>query len=176
MAGWRWMTARPRAELSSSHRRCEDRPAGWRKLTLLPLALVLAAPAAAHVLLDDPNGGEVLTAGDQVLIRWHVDIEHNLENWDLWYSTTGDSGPWISIATDLPPGDPTAGAPHSHLWTVPVEDSSQVRVRVRQDNFGMDYYDVSDADLTIDPGATPGLLFADGFESGDTSAWTVTVP
>jgi len=143
-------------------------------LALRSLVLVLlASPVLAHVQLDDPNGGEVLTAGDQIEVRWHVLIQHNLDNWDLWYSTDGDGGPWIPIATDLPAGDGTPGAMQSHLWTVPDEDSGQVRVRVRQDNLGTDYLDISDADLTILPSSA---LFADGFESGDTGAWNDVVP
>ncbi len=164
-------------EMSDALRKNKNARHGLLALALLPLSLILlAAPVSAHIQLDAPNGGETLTAGDQVDIRWHVQIEHNLDNWDLWYSITGDGGPWIPIATDLPPGDGTAGAMHNHLWTVPAEDSTQVRVRVRQDNFGMDYLDISDADLTILSGPPVGSIFADGFESGDTSAWSTTVP
>ncbi|MCH9651952.1 MAG: hypothetical protein K0U98_27230 [Deltaproteobacteria bacterium] len=145
-------------------------------LTLLPLLFLLASAASAHVQLDAPDGGEVFVEGDQVEIRWQVLIEHNLDNWDLWYSTTGDDGPWIPIATDLPAGDGTEGAMHNHFWTVPGEDSEQVRVRVRQDNLGMDYYDISETDLTIMPGLPSDMIFADGFESGDTGAWTAQLP
>ena len=111
-----------------------------------------------------------------VQISWHVTISHDLQNWDLWYSVTGDGGPWIPIATDLPPGDGSVGAPHTFLWTVPAEDSNQVRVRVRMDNGGVDYFDISDADLTVVPASTSAMIFADGFETGDTSAWSATQP
>ena len=53
----------------------------------------IAAPANAHVNLADPNGGEVLEVGSVFAIRWHILIAHNLQNWDLWYSTTGSAGP-----------------------------------------------------------------------------------
>jgi len=65
-------------------------------------------------------------------------------------------------------GDTAAGSLHSFTWTVPDDPSTTVRVRVRQDNTGTDYFDVSDADLAIEG---QGMIFADGFESGDTGAW-----
>ena len=113
----------------------------------------LVTTALAHVTLLAPNGGEVLESGSSYTIRWEVAVEHDLENWDLWYSTTGPDGPYISIAQDLPPGDPTTGAQHSFEWTVPDVASSQVRVRVQQDNTDEDYYDDSDGDVIIE---TPG--------------------
>ena len=115
---------------------------------IVPLAL--AAPAAAHVGLDAPNGGEVVQPGDVVSVDWHVVIAHNTENWDLWYSTTGAGGPWIPMAVDLPPRGIATGDAHSFDWIVPDAPSSNVYVRVRMDNFtGTDYEDISDGALTI---------------------------
>ena len=98
-------------------------------------------------------------------------VDNCILNWDLWYSVTGPGGPWIEIAADLPPGDISAGSIHTYDWTVPGLESNQVRVRVRQDNDGTDYEDVSDGDLTITEG-----IFTDGFESGFTDEWSATVP
>jgi hypothetical protein len=87
-------------------------------------------------------------------ITWHVVIAHDLQNWDLWYST--DSGTnWIPIEMDLPPGNPDAGSVHTYDWTVPDTPSDQARVRVRMDNSGTDYYDGSKADFTIASGTCP---------------------
>ncbi len=108
-----------------------------------------AEPVRGHVTLDEPNGGEMLAASDVFTIVWHVAIPHNTLNWDLWYSTTGPDGPWVSIAADLPAGDISAGAVHTFDWTVPAIGSTLVRVRVDQDNSGTDYSDISDANLTI---------------------------
>lgn len=130
--------------------------------------LLFPAAAVAHVTLDAPDGGEVLDVGSQVSIEWRVLIEHNTENWDLWYSTTGADGPWIEVAVDLPAGNTAPGSVHSFAWTVPDDPSTAVRVRVRQDNSGTDYLDVSDADLAIEG---QGAIFADAFEGGDTGAW-----
>lgn len=112
--------------------------------------LLLSSDAArAHVILDEPNGAEVLDAGSVFTIEWHIQIAHFLLNWDLWYSTTGAAGPWISIVEDLPPGSQAVGSVHTYDWTVPDDPSNQIRVRVRMDNNGKDYFDISNADLTI---------------------------
>ena len=113
-----------------------------------------AGPAAGHVLLNEPNGGEFLEVGSVVTIEWQIEIVHNLLNWDLWYSTTGADGPWITIQMDLPPGSPAVGSIHTYNWTVPDDPSGQVRVRVRMDNSATDYFDISDANLSI---GTPGV-------------------
>lgn len=123
-------------------------------LSLLLLAAALfggARSLRAHVKLDNPNGGERLQIGSVFTIRWHIQINHNLQNWDLWYSTTGANGPWIPIVMDLP------ASARSYQWnvqTVPAKFSSRVRVRVRMDNSGQDYEDISDGDLTIVPSLT----------------------
>jgi hypothetical protein len=101
----------------------------------------------AHTELDAPNGGETLQAGAVFDITWRETVAHTGTNWDLYYSTSGDGGPWIEIASDLflPPGAST----YSYAWMVPNSPSDRVRVRVYQDNDDADYEDVSDADLTI---------------------------
>jgi hypothetical protein len=124
----------------------------FRSVLLAGFALVLAVPAWGHVALDNPNGDEVLGVGSVFTITWHVVIAHDLQNWDLWYST--DSGTnWIPIAMDLPTGNPDAVSIHAYDWTVPDTPSDQARVRVRMDNSGTDYYDESKADFTIASGA-----------------------
>lgn len=139
--------------------------------------ICLAGPGMAHIDVLAPNGGEVLTVGDQVSIEWTIAIAHGQLDWDVWYSTTGPAGPWIQIAMDLPPGSTAAGSVHNHMWTVPNAPSTMVRVRVRMDNTGADYEDISDANFTIqssccgtaycDPNSLnstglPGLLEAQG--------------
>jgi hypothetical protein len=135
------------------------RRSGLRGFVLV-LGVVFALPDAsyAHVVLDDPNGGEVLETGSTFTVTWHIAISHALQNWDLWYSTTGSGGPWIVIATNLPPGSNAVGSVHTYDWTIPDALSTQVRVRVRMDNSGTDYYDFSNADLTI---TRPGDFNAD---------------
>lgn len=126
-------------------------------LVIVGTLSVTGVPAYGHVTLNTPNGGEVLEAGSGATIEWRILIQHNQLNWDLWYSTTGLAGPWLEIATDLPPGSPVAGSIHTYDWTVPDDPSAQVRVRVRMDNAATDYFDESDGDLTIEASISPAI-------------------
>jgi len=144
-----------------------------RHFIALCLATVLvlgAGVAGAHTSLDLPDGGEVFTTGDEVLIRWHISIGHDLQNWDLWYASDASGlhtlcvdqeGPaWIPIVMDIPPtctdGGGGCGVPGGctmeYLWTVPEGiDSDPMKIRVRLDHSGADYYDVSNEPFTITP-------------------------
>ncbi len=105
--------------------------------------LCLAGHVEAHTKLVSPNGGEVLRVGTKVTIRWSIAIQHVQHNWDLWYSTTGPFGSWIKIKMNMPPSQ------LSLVWTVPDTISSKVRFRIRMDNVGTNYEDISDKDTTI---------------------------
>ena len=80
---------------------------GLRALTR-PLILVggvwavLDATSRAHILLDSPNGGETLDGSSTFSIDWHIDIEHDTLNWDVFYSITSDDGPWLRILEVFP--------------------------------------------------------------------------
>ncbi len=134
------------------------------------LVTLLAAPAHGHVFLDRPNGGEMLEAGSVYTIVWGDQVSHGPANYDLWYSTTGPEGPWITIAEDLPPSDSDTT---SYDWSVPDAPSDHVRVRVRQDNDEVDYSAISESDLAIVSDATvvPVVLDAEKdatiYEEGD---------
>ena len=137
--------------------------------------MTMVSPIMAHVAYDSPNGGQGFTEGDTITIEWHVQVQHSTQNWDLWYSTSTSSGPWIDLAVDLPPGDITAGAPHSYDWTIPAEAvSDQVWVRVRQDNNGTDYFDQSDDSFTILPITPPTTTTTTTTTSTSTSTTTTT--
>ena len=127
-------------------------------------AFVMANPARAHVRLDLPNGGEELEVGSIYTIQWTILISHSLQNWDLWYSTTGSNGPWTVIAMNLAPGSGAVGSVHTYDWTVPDDPDDSVWVRVRMDNSGMDYFDVSNAPFSIvsPPVPCPADLVVDG--------------
>lgn len=112
-------------------------------------ALVVGGDSTAQVTLLNPNGGSFVV-GQACEIQWRVVIAQSTLNWDLYYSTTGPGGPWTEIAVDLPPGDTSAGAFHTHVWTVPLALSNDVRVRVVQDNVGADHEDVSFTGISID--------------------------
>jgi hypothetical protein len=123
----------------------------WRRLAVgawgVTLLLTLfAGQVHAHVALDSPNGGEMLEAGSVAQIVWHDVVTHGSRNYDLWYSITGSEGPWIVIDSNVPP---SGSENTSYDWVVPDTPSNQVRLRVQQDNSGVDYLDISDSDLAI---------------------------
>ena len=135
------------------------------RLSHLVICTCLLMPGSAfgHVILDAPNGGEVLTANSVFSIEWHVQIQHSTQNWDLWYSTTA-GGPWIEIAMDLGAGDLTSGSIHTFDWLVPDVLTDEARVQVRMDNTTTDYYDASDGYFTITPEPTTlSLLIVGAF-------------
>jgi len=135
------------------------------------ILLFLPGSALAHVGLESPTGGESLAGGFSFSIDWAPLVQHNTEDWDLWYSTTSSSGPWIEIATDLPKGNTAAGSAHSYDWQVPNSDISNAWVRVRQDNGGQDYYDISSPSFNI-AAAEQGDFTGNGFaNSADLTLW-----
>ena len=154
--------------------------------SLLVAAVVLASSATAaraHVRLDDPNGGEVLEVGSVFTITWTILIAHNLQNWDLWYSTTGSAGPWSTLVMNLPAGSGQVGSVHTYDWTIPAVVDDTIWVRVRMDNYATDYYDVSNAPFSITlPPNTKMVIVGPGFATvfqpdfleidlGDTVLW-----
>ena len=132
------------------------------QLSSVAVLFVVAGSAQGHTLLLDPNGGEELQVGSVFTIRWQVTGgNYNPINWDLWYSTTGAGGPWITLAENLPPESGANGSIHKYDWTIPPVVDDSVWVRVRMDNAGVDYLDVSNAPFSIV--AIPGDLDEDGF-------------
>lgn len=123
----------------------------WLKSSLIVGVTCLAwcGSGFAHTRLNAPNGGVALKCGSVNTVEWEVLISHGLLNWDLWYSVTGSSGPWMPIATDLPAGSGSVGSIHTYDWTIPHDLSSDVYVRVRMDNSGTDYEDVSNGANSI---------------------------
>ena len=133
-----------------------------KRLSFVAVLFVVAGPALGHTILLNPNGGEVLPVGSVFTVRWQVTGgNYNPLNWDLWYSTNGAAGPWITLAADLPPGSGANGSIHTYNWTVPPVVDDTVWVRVRMDNAGVDYFDVSNGPFSIV--AVPGDLDEDGF-------------
>jgi len=141
---------------------------------LLAGVLLLPAAASSHLKILSPNGGESFTAGEVVTIEWCINIAHTLENWDIWYSTEvtdtftecdDQPGTWIGIVPNVPPTCTNGGSNFcivppdpccmQYFWTVPELGSSTVKVRIRMDNAGTDYWDVSDDVFSVS-GATSG--------------------
>ena len=110
-----------------------------------------ASPAPAHITVDAPAGFEQLQVGSVFTITWHIYVSHELIDWDIWYSTTSNLGPWIPIADNLPPGDSSIDSIHTYNWTIPDAVSQFAWVRVRMDNVDADgdYYDWNDLPFSI---------------------------
>lgn len=105
------------------------------------ILLVGGYAAKAHVVLDYPVGGETFNQGDTVDVQWHIAIQHDLQNWDLYFSDDGGTS-WQVIELDLPP------AQLNYLWVVPGDPTTQGRIKIYMDNSGTDYEDQS-GDFTI---------------------------
>ena len=112
------------------------------KIFKVLVIIFLVNSAKAHVVLDFPVGGETFAAGDTINIQWHIQIQHNLQNWDLSFSPDGGIT-WLVIQLDL---DPSV---LNYLWIVPRVETQQARIRIYMDNVGTDYQDVS-GDFTIE--------------------------
>ncbi len=133
---------------------------------------LLGSVGQAHVALDSPNGGESLIAGSSFSIEWHVEVEHTQLDWDLWYSTVSNEGPWLEIAVDLAKGDTAAESVHTFDWSIPNADIATAWVRVRQDNAGQDYYDISDSSFSIAALLGGADFTGDGrVDAADLAAW-----
>ena len=139
----------------------------WLALGSLASWAAVVSFAGAHVGLDAPNGGEAFIGGSQTTIEWHVEIMHNTLDWDLWYSIESEEGPWEEIVMDLAAGDISEDAVHTFDWSVPSLEASSAWVRVRQDNEGQDYFDVSDSSFQIMSSLSSSDFTQDGSVDGD---------
>lgn len=127
----------------------------FSKFIFTSLLLTSSYSLFAHVVLDNPKGGETFVSGSTVTVTWHITITHVTLNWDLLFSPDGGAT-WDYIQEDIP-----AGA-LSYDWHVPNNVTSQARVTIIQDNQGTDYQDESD-NFTIQSATTsvPAIAGAD---------------
>lgn len=127
-----------------------NHPRGLRSIHLVAALALTASVATAHDDVLFPDGGEVFQPGEVVTLQWTVSIEHHpLVDWDVWYSATGNQGPWAIIALGIPPGDAAAGALHTLDWTVPNAPTTEASIRVRMNSSSSFWDDTSAADFTI---------------------------
>ncbi|MFT5205390.1 MAG: hypothetical protein ACI9GC_000684 [Phycisphaerales bacterium] len=115
---------------------------------LLTSALISTA-AFGHVQLLTPSGNDVLEVGTTFEVTWKITIPHDTINWDLYYSTSGQKGPWEPIAIDLPVGDNTQNSIHRYDWEIPNMPSENVWVLVVMDNISGNYDDTNDQPCSI---------------------------
>jgi hypothetical protein len=98
------------------------------------------------VQLDYPVGGETFYVGEIVTVQWHILVQHNQEDWDLYFSSDGGMT-YDPVVLDLPVEQ------LEYDWTVPDVLTEQGRIKIVQDNVGIDYSD-SSGNFTIEEGAT----------------------
>ncbi len=115
--------------------------------------LTFVASVSAHVTLVYPTGGETFVPGSEVKIEWRLVISHGDQDWDLYFSSDGGLH-WEAIQLDMPV------AVLSYQWTVPDIETTQGRIKVVQDNAGLDYTDGCEnftiqATATAVTGSTP---------------------
>lgn len=115
-------------------------------LLVLFFSMPLALSADAHVTLLYPAGGESFEPGAHIQISWRIDVPHNQENWDLYFSSDGGAT-WEAIALDLSVDQLT------YDWVVPGIETTEARIRIVQDNAAVDYED-SCSDFAIGSVAT----------------------
>ncbi|MGD2033575.1 MAG: T9SS type A sorting domain-containing protein [Bacteroidales bacterium] len=122
-----------------------------KKIQLLSIlfAIVIIPTANAHVSLEYPVGGESFHPGEMVTISWVILIQHNQNNWDLYYSTDGGET-WEDLALDL------GVAVLEYTWKVPDIITDQARIRIVQDNKDVDY-DSSSEDFSIAEDVSTGI-------------------
>lgn len=129
---------------------------------------VVVSAAGGPFLVTAPNTAVSWTAGSNQNVTWNVagtDVAPiACVAVDIALSLDGGQTFVITLAT----GTPNDG---SASVVVPNAGTTQARVRVRC--AGNIFFDVSNTNFTV-VGDPP--IFIDSFESGDTSAWTATVP
>jgi len=95
-------------------------------------SMTLVSSASAHVRLVYPQGGETFPSGSRVTIEWQLLISHSQQDWDLYFSSDGGVT-WDTLALDL------SISLRSYDWTVPEIETTQAKIKVVQDNSGLDY-------------------------------------
>ena len=129
---------------------------------------------APFIKVMQPDGGEILLGGATYEIRWIANDTHFAQNSiNISYSTSGATGPWSTIATNLA----NSG---SYNWTVPSITSTTVRVNITaRDTVTHTGYDISDNDFSIVKAPIVRVVTPNGgeiFRGGDTItiSWSVT--
>ncbi len=124
-------------------------------LLLVVISVFLSSIVQGQVQLLNPQGGEIFNSGEFVNIKWQIEISHEQENWDLF--VTYDNGAvWEELALNLDV------AQENFNWLVPDFESTEVIIRIVQDNVDVDYEDQSGY-ITIlrsesMPGGNPDLV------------------
>lgn len=113
--------------------------------------------------ITSPNGGEVLNAGCQVPVTWQVGGGAVAANVDLLYSNNGGQ--------NFSPLFPGAGNDGSQEVSISCAATNQGRVRANA--VGNIFFDISDANFSVQANAPTVVVDADGGEVDDQCQFTV---
>jgi hypothetical protein len=135
--------------------------------TIRPDPRVADLPPAVE--MTSPAPGSSFPGGTAVPIGWVASDDQGVRSISIQASY--DAGrTWHFIARDL------AGSVTSYNWPLPPSSGiPDTRLRVLAAD--LRFQSSSDVrSIVILPGSGPELIFSDGFESGETSAWSLAVP
>jgi hypothetical protein len=90
----------------------------------------------AHVRLSFPFNTSYMVIGSEVSLSWSIVQDHEQLDWDLFYSVDNGAN-WIIIEENIPTSQ------LSYLWTVPDSPTIEAKIKIIQDNTGLDYEDIS---------------------------------
>jgi hypothetical protein len=142
-----------------------DLPAGanaWDSMS------ITVAASTGPFLVTAPNTAITWNGGGPHSVTWNVANTNiapiNCTNVDIKLSTDGG----VTFPTTL-----LAAAPNNGAASVNVGTADTTTARVQVICTGNIFFDISNANFSI-TGATG--IFEDGFESGDTTAWSQTTP
>jgi subtilisin family serine protease len=128
----------------------EDNNYGWGIIDAYEAVMAVYSPDTIppEVTVTDPNGGEVLTAGQVYTITWNATDNVGVTQTSIYYSFDG--------GTSYDFIDSLSGNPGSYDWTVPSTPSTQCLVKVyAYDGVGNQGWDISDNLFTIEEAPVP---------------------
>lgn len=141
----------------------------------LPATLLEGQPFAATLVVSNTGGAAATGRAVLPTLRELVDVSWSCGGTGGGVCPAGGAG-GLDAAVSLPPGATAAFAivathpgPPTQVGDHFIAVASAIPVATLGDSDALDNYDAT-ASVVL------GLLFADGFESADTSAWSFTVP
>jgi hypothetical protein len=131
---------------------------------------VEASAAGGPFLVTAPNTAVTWNSGDTETVSWNVagttSAPISCSGVDILISSDGG----VTYPHDVELATANDG---TESITVPGSIPSTVQARLRVQCSTSVFFDISNADFEI---VNTGFIFSDGFESGDTSGWSVAVP
>jgi hypothetical protein len=127
--------------LAANGNGADDNSDVWNRLPEFQLVVEAAAPTAT-LALTSPRGGETFMPGATTNITWTSTMVANV---NIEWSSTGTSGPWTSIASNV------SASSGTFAWTIPNTTTTAGYVRIT---------DASDATLSSMHTAAFGIATA----------------